>query len=117
MPKIGNCKIFGHPIFQGRPQYNITTINMYLFSEMRDNTFIKCHGSYIGLKKNSIISLKMIFKKLFIIHFGCPEGGFLSVCVCPNDTQMFLLAKTMFTILELSLLLQLIHAYLGLINA
>ena len=50
--KIGNCRIFGHPIFHGRPQYTqILNLNMYLLIGIRHNIFTKRHGSYIELKK------------------------------------------------------------------
>ena len=59
VPKIGKCKLFGHPIFQGRPQYTlVTTINMYLL--IRHIILIQCHGIYVGV--NTLITcLKMTF--------------------------------------------------------
>ena len=51
LPKIANCQVFGHPIFQKRPQYTqITTINMYLLIEIRQSILILCHGIYIQVK-------------------------------------------------------------------
>ena len=51
---IGNCKIFGRPIFQGGPQYTrITTRNMYLLIEIMHNILVQCHGIYIEVKQNS----------------------------------------------------------------
>ena len=45
--KIGNWQIFGHPIFQGRPQYTqITTIHMYLLVGIRHNILTQCHGIF-----------------------------------------------------------------------
>ena len=46
------CEIFVCHIFQRRPQYTqITTIDMYLPIEVRLHILLKCHGSYIGVKK------------------------------------------------------------------
>ena len=53
MPKIGNCKIFGHPKFEGGPQYtHISTINMYKFIKRHD-ILIQCHKNYMGMKQFS----------------------------------------------------------------
>ena len=47
VPEIGNLKILGRPIFQGRPQYTqITTINMYPFNEIG----IMCIYNAINIK-------------------------------------------------------------------
>ena len=54
MPKIGISKILGRPIFQEESQYTqITTINMYLPSEVLHNILIHCHGFYIEVEKIS----------------------------------------------------------------
>ena len=53
--QIGNCQIFGLPIFQGRPKYSqVTTINMYLFIEIRH--IIPIMGIVLRLK-----NLKLTF--------------------------------------------------------
>ena len=52
MHKIGICQIVGHPIFQGRPQFTkITTIDMYLFIEIRHNNLILHHGNPFEVEK------------------------------------------------------------------
>ena len=73
--KIGNCKTFGHLIFQGGPQYTqIIDLNMHLLIEVSHNILTQFHVNYIKLKKKSIICLIMTFSKLLAIKFGCPEG-------------------------------------------
>ena len=50
--KIGNCKIFGCPIFIGRSQYSlVVTMDIYVFIEIRHIILIKWHyieESYLG---------------------------------------------------------------------
>ena len=54
VPKIGNCKTFGCPIFQRRPEYiQITTINMYLL-EIRHTILMICRGIYIWARKKQL---------------------------------------------------------------
>ena len=78
--KIGNCKILGHPIFQGRPQNTqITTIKMYLPNEIKQNFhIIQCHEIYIEVKRYSEIDIFRNFseKVLGVLRsdfwgFGC----------------------------------------------
>ena len=60
MPKIAYRKIFGVLFFKGDHQYTqITTINMCLFPEIRQNTLIQFHRIYIGVK---IINLLYLFE-------------------------------------------------------
>ena len=52
MPKIGSCKIFGHPNFEGGSQFtNISTINMYKFIKIRHDIIKQCNGYYKEMKK------------------------------------------------------------------
>ena len=52
MPKIGNCKSFGLPKFEGGPQYtHISNINMYKFIKIRHDILIQCYGNYMEMKK------------------------------------------------------------------
>ena len=54
--KIGNCKILGCPLFQGRPQYTrILAKDMYLLIEISHNILIICHGNHIKVKENNIM--------------------------------------------------------------
>ena len=54
--KIANCKIFGLPIFQGRPYYTqITTINiahLHVHIKMGHTILLQCHGNHIKVKLN-----------------------------------------------------------------
>ena len=45
VPKIGNYKVSGHPVFSSE-----TTTMIYLLIEIRNNILQQCHGSYIGVK-------------------------------------------------------------------
>ena len=52
MPKISNCKIFGHPKVKGGPPYShISTINMFKFIKIRHDILIQFHGNYMEMKK------------------------------------------------------------------
>ena len=52
VPKIGSCKIFGRPNFQGGSQYtHISTINMYKFIKIRHDIIKQCHFELYGDKK------------------------------------------------------------------
>ena len=86
IPKVGNCKILRHPIFNGRPQYTpISTIKMYLVIRIKNDIHIQHHGNYIELRY-SIICLKLTFqeishKELFTFQEiphkkGVLKGGF-----------------------------------------
>ena len=51
MPYIGNCKIYGRPNLEGEQQYTqISTINMFIFIEIRQYILIQCHGNYMEMK-------------------------------------------------------------------
>ena len=62
MPKIGNCKIFGRPNFQGGPQYSqISTINMYEFVKIRHDVLIQRHGNYMEMRKfNYMLEIEIL---------------------------------------------------------
>ena len=48
-PKL--AKEFGHPTFQGRPQYTqIKITDAYLFIKIRHDILKQCHGNYIRVK-------------------------------------------------------------------
>ena len=51
MPKFGNFKIFGHPIFQRSSRYTqIITINMYLFFKIHSpKNWVSCRAIFEGL--------------------------------------------------------------------
>ena len=50
--KIANCKILGHPILHGRPQYTqITTIKIYLLIELRYYFHVYVIGFILGFEK------------------------------------------------------------------
>ena len=52
VPKIGNCKIFGRPNFEGGSQYTqISIINMYKFIKIRHDIVKQSHGIYREMKK------------------------------------------------------------------
>ena len=81
--KIGNCKLFWHPIFQGRPHCtHLTTIIIYL----RWNINILCKGNYIGVRKNRYMLKIDISRSSYQKTFGCPKGEFWCFG-CPNDAQ------------------------------
>ena len=68
VPKIGNCKTFGHPTFQLGPQYTqILTMKMYKLIEIRhNNNLMQCDGNYmleIDILRNSSQN-----------KFRCPKG-------------------------------------------
>ena len=46
MPKIGNCDVFGCPLYT-----HISAINMYKFIKIRHDILIQCHGNYMEMKK------------------------------------------------------------------
>ena len=62
MPKIGNCKIFGGPNFQGGQQCTQnSTINMYKFIKIRHDILIQCHGNYMEMRKfNYMLELEIL---------------------------------------------------------
>ena len=78
MPKIGNCKIVGHPSFQGRPQFpQITTLNINLLNEVRHNIYTQCHGNYIEVKKKINYMLAIdILRNYFPKCLGALMGDF-----------------------------------------
>ena len=52
VPKIGNCKTFGCPIFQVGPQdTQISIINMYKLITIRHTVLVQYHGNYIMMVK------------------------------------------------------------------
>ena len=52
VPKIGSCKFFGRPNFQGGSQYTpISTINIYKFTRIRHDIIKQCHGNNKVMKK------------------------------------------------------------------
>ena len=61
VPKIGNCKLWGRPISQGKPQYTpILTINMYLLLEKGYGISIQWHGKCIDVKESTLRFEKVI---------------------------------------------------------
>ena len=52
MPKIGSCKIFGHPNVERGSQFtHISTINMYKFINIMHDIIKQCHGYSKEMKK------------------------------------------------------------------
>ena len=85
MPKIGNCKLLGHPIFQGGSQFTeIITLNMCLLIR-RKHTILQCHGNYNEVEKpdahpaKTMIELVLadgIFAAFFFVgNGGLSQGG------------------------------------------
>ena len=68
MAEVGNCKILGRPIFQGKIQHaQITTINMCLHIEIMLYILIQSHQKYIEVKKfNYVLEIGILR--------NCPEG-------------------------------------------
>ena len=62
MSKIGNRKIFGRPVFQGKPPFTqITTINMHLLNEIKHGVHIHAHGNYIEVKNiNDMLEIDLL---------------------------------------------------------
>ena len=87
MPKIGNCEIFGRPIFQGRTLYTlITTINIYLIIKIRHKALKKILLVSCNSPKNNrvgrsvkccffdyIFVLKCVFYACFLL-IGSKKG-------------------------------------------
>ena len=71
---MGNCKVFGCPIFQGRPQYTqITTINMCLLNEIEH---VHIYNAIKILFKNLIFALDWHFENFLPNDFWGPAGCF-----------------------------------------
>ena len=77
MSKIGNCKIFGRPNFQGESQRTpITTINMNKFIKIRHDIIKQCHGNYKEMKK-FIYKLEIeTFRNSRLKNLGVLRGSF-----------------------------------------
>ena len=70
-------KIFGCPIFQGRPQNTqIATINMYLLIEIRHDILIQCHGNFIELRKSNYMLEIYILRNFSQTILGVLRGDF-----------------------------------------
>ena len=98
--RIGNCRIFGPPIFQGRPEYTqITTIYMHLLIEIRHVRMQWPWELYWGEKKFNCILEIYIFRnslQRFWVSWRVDFWGF----GCPKDAQTpCLLAETMLLVL------------------
>ena len=77
MPKIGGCKIFGHPNFKGGSQYtHISTINMYKFIKIRQDIIKQCHGNYKEMKKFNYKLEIEIFRNSTQKNLGVLRGSF-----------------------------------------
>ena len=60
MPKIGNCKISGHSIFQGRPQYTQDFNHKHvLTNEIRHNILTLYNVKGIILRRNNNYMLEI----------------------------------------------------------
>ena len=95
MPKIGNCKIFGRPNFQGGPQYTqISSINMYEFIKIRHDILVQCHGNYMEMKKFNYMLEIDIIRNSSQIFLGVLRDAFW-VFGRPKRHPDALLAKTM----------------------
>ena len=94
-PKLPILKNLGVLFFKGDHQYTqITTINMCLFPEIRQNTLIQFHGIYVGVKIINVIYLvendilRNCSHKILGVQRGAFEG--LGVQIHPDTV----LAKT-----------------------
>ena len=77
MRKIGSCKIFGCPNFEGGSQYtHISTINMYKFIKIRHDIIKQCHGNYKEMKKINYKLEIEIFRNSPQFFLGVLRGSF-----------------------------------------
>ena len=77
MPKIGSCKNFGRPNFQGGSQYtHISTINMYKFIKIRHDIIKQCHGNYKEIKKFNYKLEIELFRNSTLKKMGVLRGSF-----------------------------------------
>ena len=98
MPKIGSCKIFGRPNFEGGSQYtHFSTINMYKFIKLRHDIIKQCHGNYKEMKKFNYKLEIEIFRNSAQNILGVLRGSFQGFG-CPKRHPDALLAKTMLCI-------------------
>ena len=78
MSKIDNCKMLGHPLFQGKQQHTeVTTINIYSLIKIRHNIIIQYHGDYIEVEKIQLYACNWHFKKILPkIYLGVLRSDF-----------------------------------------